>query len=153
MKTLKFMAVPFLLMVFCVAADSYQDFRTGTFTSVEGNVTVRTSDGRTFPAEVGTQIGQGDVVSTRSGSSASVVIDGLETTTTDIAQNSRVVFSELIMSPEAGTQSTLLDLTVGKILIKAEKVRSDSSRFEVKTPTSVVGVRGTTFAVEVEALD
>ena len=47
---------------------------------------------------------------------------------------------------------TVLDVSIGKILIQAEKLK-DGSRFEVKTPTSVVGVRGTKFSVKVEAIE
>ena len=61
--------------------------------------------------------------------------------------------AELIGNKEEGTQKTLLDLAIGKILIRAKKLHSEEEKFEVKTPTTIVGVRGTTFAVEVEALE
>ena len=54
---------------------------------------------------------------------------------------------------EGRVQTTLLDLAIGKILISAEKLDTPDSKFEVKTPTSVVGVRGTAFSVEVEAVE
>lgn len=44
--------------------------------------------------------------------------------------------------------STLLDVEIGSVLVKAEKLIG-SSKFEVKTPTSIVGIRGTTFEVNV----
>lgn len=43
-------------------------------------------------------------------------------------------------------ETTLLDVAVGNILIQAEKLKGDS-KFEVKTPASMVGIRGTTFSV------
>ena len=46
------------------------------------------------------------------------------------------------------TENTLLDVEIGNVLVKAEKLDGDS-KFEVKTPTSIVGVRGTTFEVQV----
>ncbi len=51
---------------------------------------------------------------------------------------------------EAGKESeqTLLDVSVGGILIQAEKLRGES-KFEVKTPTSIAGIRGTIFEVQV----
>ena len=51
-----------------------------------------------------------------------------------------------------GTSQTLLDLAVGKILIRVDKLHKKGDKFEIKTPTSIVGVRGTVFGVEVEAL-
>ena len=58
-----------------------------------------------------------------------------------------------MVDPKADTSKTLLDLAMGEILIKAQKVHGEKSQFEVKTPTSIVGVRGTTFNVKVEAVE
>ena len=44
--------------------------------------------------------------------------------------------------------NTLLDVGVGSVLVKAEKLAGDS-KFEVKTPVSIVGIRGTQFEVNV----
>ena len=60
--------------------------------------------------------------------------------------------SLFLKDDQAGTQNTLFDLSLGEILIKAKKLHSEKSKFEVKTPTSIVGVRGTTFSVTVEAV-
>ena len=79
----------------------------------------------------------------RSGKSAEV----------EIQANSQLLISELVMDASKGTEKTLLDLSVGKILIKAEELHDKDSKFEVQTPTSIVGVRGTTFAVEVEPIE
>ena len=49
---------------------------------------------------------------------------------------------------EAAKEQTLLNVNVGNVLIQAEKLMGDS-KFEVKTPTSIVGIRGTTFEVNV----
>ena len=49
---------------------------------------------------------------------------------------------------EDKTDKTLLDVQIGSVLVKAEKLIGDS-KFEVKTPTSIVGIRGTTFEVQV----
>lgn len=44
--------------------------------------------------------------------------------------------------------NTLLNIGVGSVLVKAEKLVG-ASRFELKTPTTIVGVRGTIFEVHV----
>ena len=48
----------------------------------------------------------------------------------------------------AKVENTLLNVGVGGVLIKAEKLVG-ASKFEVKTPTSIVGIRGTVFEVNV----
>jgi len=85
---------------------------------------------------------------------ALVNVDGKgQVATIEVKENSQLLFSELIIDEAMKKEKTLLDLAVGEILIKAQKVHGAESKFEVKTPTSIVGVRGTTFAVKVEALD
>jgi len=74
-------------------------------------------------------------------------------TTVEMKQNSKLQLAVLLGGKEAPTQTTLLDLSMGEILVKAQKVHSEKSKFEVKTPTSVVGIRGTTFSVAVETTE
>lgn len=46
-------------------------------------------------------------------------------------------------------EETKLDVENGKIFVKAKKLTTADSKFEVKTPTAIAGVRGTEFMVEV----
>jgi len=105
-------------------------------------------------AEVGMILHQGDILKTEGNSFVILSIDGKEETAiVEIEENSQLMISELVKDEERGSEKTLLDLAIGKILIKAKKIYSPESKFEVKTPTSVVAVRGTVFLVEVEALE
>lgn len=137
----------------CMLAYAAETPREAKVLDMEGSVEVRTSDGKMEPAEVGMVLGQGDIIKTGEDSFALVKLEGAETATVEVNKNSQILLSQMVMDQEKGTQSTVLDLAIGKVLIKAEKVHSDKSKFEVKTPTSVVGVRGTTFQVEVEGLE
>ncbi|MBI4711294.1 MAG: FecR domain-containing protein, partial [Candidatus Omnitrophica bacterium] len=51
--------------------------------------------------------------------------------------------------PVTGDKTTLLDLALGKIVVDVEKLKGNS-KFEVRTPTALSGVRGTTFEVTVK---
>ena len=91
------------------------------------------------------------MIRTKSDSSALLkLIYGNENALVMIESGSKLVLTELAAGDDANTYSTLLDLTMGEILIKSQKLHTPDSQFEVKTPTSVVGVRGTKFAVKVE---
>jgi hypothetical protein len=129
--------------------------RSAKILSLEGAVEVRLGSQKAWiPAEIGMVLGEGDVIKTRYDSYAVLNLDGSgETATVDITENSQLLLSELIKDESDDTETTLLDLAIGKILIKAQKLDTPESRFEVKTPTSVVGVRGTAFSVEVEAVE
>lgn len=106
------------------------------------------------PAEAGMVLHQGDALRVDEDSWALVNIDGSgQTALLELQEKSHVMFSMLLKDDKDQSQQTLLDLHIGKILIKARKLHSETSKFEIKTPTSVVGVRGTTFEVEVESLE
>ncbi|HPN73621.1 MAG TPA: FecR domain-containing protein [Candidatus Omnitrophota bacterium] len=153
MRTLKVAIMA--LAILGVAFSSYgsEAARTATILDIDGSVSVRLSDGISVPAEIGMEVGQGDAIATGSGSFALVRLEGMETATVEVSENSRVLLSELIMNESDSSQRTLLDLAMGKVLIKADKLHNEKSKFEVKTPTSVVGVRGTTFEVQVEGME
>ena len=57
-------------------------------------------------------------------------------------------FQSFSHEEESQVENTLLDVKVGGILVQAEKLIG-ASKFQVKTPTSTVGIRGTTFEVNV----
>ena len=57
-------------------------------------------------------------------------------------------FSKFRFDEASKVDNTLLEVGVGSVLVKAEKLVG-ASKFEVKTPTSIVGIRGTIFEVHV----
>ena len=152
LKIVPFLFVLVLLLSYQVSAQ--EAARTAEVIDLEGTVEVRPVGGSWTPAEVGMILRERDIIKTRLDSSALLNLDGDgKTATVDISENSQLMIAELIGDKKAGTQKTLLDLAIGKILIRAKKLHSEEERFEVKTPTTIVGVRGTTFAVEVESLE
>jgi hypothetical protein len=149
-----------LLVLFVFALGfSYYGFseeaeRIAKIVDLKGQVQLKSLQGDWVPAEVGTTLTQGHILKTAAKSQAVLKLDGAEeTATVEINENSQLMLSELLMDTEKGTQKTLLDLAIGKVLIKAQKLHDEKSKFEVKTPTSIVGVRGTSFSVEVEATE
>lgn len=126
--------------------------RIATITQVGGAVEVMTPKEAWKPANVGMVLNQADVIRTKAQSSAILNLDGGgETATVIVKGNSQLMLADLVMDKSDGSQKTLLDLALGEMLIKAKKIHSEKTSFEVKTPTSIVAVRGTTFSVTVEA--
>ena len=153
MKLLRLLLICVVAVGLCTIAYAAESPRTAKILDMEGSVEVRTPDGKMAPAEIGMVLNQGDIIKTDDDSFALVKLEGIETATVEVNKNTQILLSEMVMNPDDGLQSTVLDLAIGKVLIKAEKVHNENSKFEVKTPTSVVGVRGTTFQVEVEGLE
>jgi hypothetical protein len=128
--------------------------RTAKISEMKGTVEVKKASGDIVPAKAGMVLNEGDTIQTKADSSARLNVDGTaETATVDIKANAKMKLSEMLENKKDGVQMTLLDLSLGEILIKAKKLHSEKSKFEVKTPTSIVGVKGTTFSVTVEAVE
>ena len=155
MKTLRMLVVLVLMIGLASSAFAEVVKRSAKIIDFNGHVQVRVMGQRRWaPAESGMVLSEGDILRTKKNAWALVNLDGDgETATVTVQENSQLLISKLTKDEEKNYQETLLDLGLGKILIEAEKLHSEKSKFEVKTPTSVVGVRGTTFAVEVEALE
>lgn len=154
MKTLRLVCIIFLIAGMVSPVFSAVARRTAAIAQVNGTVEVKIGSADWVPAKTGLILNQGDIVRTKENSWALLNVDGMaETATVELKKNSRILLTELLENKEDMTQKTLLDLTIGEILIKAKKLHSGKSSFEVKTPTSIVGVRGTTFSVTVEAVE
>jgi len=154
MKIISMILVLGMAVSFCAAGFAEEAPRVATIIEMNGKVDVRMGSGPWMPATVGMLLNQGDTVKTMSDSFAVLNVDGTaETASVEVKENSNLRLAMLVQDKEAATQNTLLDLSLGEILIKAKKLHSDKSKFEVKTPTSIVGVRGTTFSVTVEAVE
>ena len=126
--------------------------RTATIIQLEGTVEVMAPKKAWKPANVGMVLNQADVIRTQAKSSTTLSLDGAgETATVIVKGNSQLMLADLVTNKSDNSQKTLLDLALGEILIKAKKIHSEKTSFEVKTPTSIVAVRGTTFSVTVEA--
>jgi hypothetical protein len=121
----------------------------GTLKNPGKNVFVKTRGGKWVPAQEGMVILPGDEVKTLKGSSAEVLLDGGKVGQVEIKEGSLFRINKAEVDPATGDNTTLIDLAIGKILVKVEKLKGNS-RFEVKTPTSYTGVRGTTFEVSVD---
>ncbi len=130
-----------------------QTARQATLQEAKGIVELKRGPAVWMPMKVGDILKQGDIVRTKAQSTAVIKLEGTaEGSTVEMKENTQMKFAELFEDKALKTQSTLLDVALGSILVKAEKLRAAGSKFEVKTPTSIVGVRGTTFSVTVEAI-
>ncbi|MEI7751552.1 MAG: FecR domain-containing protein, partial [Candidatus Omnitrophota bacterium] len=101
------------------------------------------------PAQDGMVILPGDEVKTASEGSVEVILDGGKVGRVEVKEGSLFRIAKAETDPATGDMNTLLDLAIGKILVKVESLKGNS-RFEVKSPTALTGVRGTLFEVTVK---
>ncbi|MBU1128491.1 MAG: FecR family protein [Candidatus Omnitrophica bacterium] len=123
---------------------------------LKGEAEIRTTGEEGWAsAEVELILNEGDVLRTKAGSGVvlELAAGGEEIATVEIEENSQLVIAEFTRDEDEGIQNVLLDLAVGRMLIKVQKLYSEKSKFQVKTPTSIVDVRKTIFVVEVESVE
>jgi len=123
------------------AATSYD----ARLTAVSGEVTVYPADGSSDPAagEEGMLLDEGDriVVSTETGASAEVALDGTSIVT--LSEGTDFTLTKLSRAEAE------LSLAFGSLIAKIQKLGDD--RLQVRTPGAVAAVRGTEFGVEAES--
>ncbi len=88
-------------------------------------------------AHIGLILSQGDIIRTENGK---VSVQSRDGATVLVKEFSKIRISEL------NKLSTEVDVTNGSLLIRVNKLGTNS-KFNVRTPTAVAGIRGTTFFV------
>ncbi len=121
----------------------------GEFSAIRGNVDITAPGAGARPAVPGDPVSVGDIVRTKSGSKAEIVFsDG---SVARLAPGSRIEITEYLVGKDE-TKSTFR-LFRGKIQSRVKNVFGGlfglfrKNRYEVHTPTAVIGVRGTDFFV------
>jgi hypothetical protein len=110
--------------------------------SLEGDVqVVRAGGEKPFAAFVNMRLTEGDRVITGTNGRAEIQMDDEVIIT--LVENTRIYLSELRGS--AGAQQSSIGLQAGGVGSSVNKKLDENSRFEIKTPTAVMGVRGTEF--------
>lgn len=116
-------------------------------TNVAGDVFVTRSGGaREFSAYGDMPVFQGDWL--RTGDNGSVTIAYANGTETTLGSDSDLTFEKLAGS--GGSTQTVLKLWSGSIWNKIKSLLNIDDQYEVETPTSVMGVRGTLYLVSVD---
>jgi hypothetical protein len=134
----------FLFILFPLAVQAEP---VGKFTHIEGGVDITSPGQMARPAHLGDEVSVGDDVRSKSRSKAEITfIDG---NILRLAKSTRVKINEYLFDKEQN--SAIIRLFRGKIQNRVKRVLGrvfgfkKRNRFEVHTPTAVVGVRGTDF--------
>ena len=147
-QRLRVAALVLFMAGLCATAQAQsQTQRSGTLKALQGDVTLVRGTTRT-PAAAGDGVIQADSIVTGPGSAASMVLrDG---TALVIGPNSQVSLARFEYESTTQKGSVLVDVLQGTIrMISGLIAKLDPDQVKVKTPTVVVGVRGTDFIVEV----
>ncbi len=109
---------------------------------LKGDVQIIRSGGeKPFKAFLNMKLSEGDRIITGSSASGKIQLDDEVVIT--LAENTSIYLSELRDSKDSKQSS--ISLQSGGVGSSIKKKLTDNSRFEIKTPTAVMGVRGTEF--------
>lgn len=109
-----------------------------------GESKVAHADGTEEKAQLGTTVKTGDTIIT--GPKGKVDLQFVNGSSIRIAPSTTLDFAKLAMNSSGG-RDTKLDLASGKLFVNVNKAKKEDE-FTVVTPTSIAGVRGTSFVVE-----
>lgn len=101
------------------------------------------------PAKTGDLIEQADVLTT--GPNGSVGITFIDNSRFSAGPNSRIELKQFRFNPTTQEGEFLTDMQQGTLAIVSGQIAKRSpDAMKVKTPTTILGVRGTTFAVKID---
>jgi hypothetical protein len=121
----------------------------GTIASLEGQAEVG-HDGAWQAASIGAAIHERDEL--RTGTPGRLRIVFQDDSVVTVSDNSHIVIDEQVFDPNRGVARSLIELLRGKLSsLVGEYSHGTGSKYEVKTPTAVCGVRGTEFVITYNA--
>lgn len=106
-------------------------------------------DGRSLAAKPGFKLEEGDIIATRANQRVGITF--IDDTRMAVGPDSRVTLDEYKYDRARQTGSSLTSVNRGSLGVDSGNItRTGADRMRVRTPTSTLGVRGTTFVVEVK---
>lgn len=97
------------------------------------------------PAALGLGVFQYDTVKTEEKSKVRITFE--DGSLFNLGESTQLEIREHIYAPEEARRSSLLAMLKGKMRVFCQKFAGRGSRFQVETPTAVIGIRGTEFIV------
>jgi len=116
----------------------------GVLRVVKGDVQIKTSKGETTKARIGGKVFPKDTVITGKDARAKIVM--VDNNEINVSPESQIEIQHYEYDPNGGKKDVLLNVIYGKVRSKVEqKYDGKTSKFQIKTPSAVAGVRGTDF--------
>jgi hypothetical protein len=120
-----------------------------TLSQVRGLVEVRSADGDAWQtASVGEQVKAGSRI--RTSPLADATLTFFDGSTTVIEPETEIAVVQLDTWQDGGGKAIVLRQQVGQTYSHVQPLLDPDARFEIRTPTAVMAVRGTAFALDVE---
>ena len=144
---MRFAGVATVLAALCLAGLAAAA-EIGQIKTAKGQVTIE-RDGRALPATVGTRLQSADVVKTGADSSVGITMD--DDSLLSAGSGSVLSLDRYAFEPTTGQGRFDASLNRGTLAVISGRIaKSSPDAMTVRTPTAILGVRGTEFVVSVE---
>lgn len=141
----------FLLFATTAVLDAAEAPPIAQVKTVSGQVAILRS-GERLPVKIGDALFEKDVVET--GSDGGIGITFVDNTVFSAGPNSQLALDEFSFDSTNFRGAMLADMRRGTLaVVSGDIARSSPGAMKIKTPTAQLGVRGTTFAVQVYGED
>lgn len=141
-------AVALVLALATAGPAAAQEQAIGQVNTETGTVAVERA-GQSLPLKIGDQVYQRDVVVT--GKDSSVGITFVDNSVFSTGPESRLALDQFHFDSNSFHGDMLARLQKGTLsVVSGDIARSSPGNMKIQTPTAILGVRGTTFAVEVK---
>ena len=122
----------------------------GLFMVVKGDIKVKNLKNETAAVKVGSKIMPGETVMSGADSRAKIVMS--DRNVFNVSPSTQFQITGYENDAKTGNKNVELNLIDGKVRSNVEqKYDGDKSKFQIKTPTAVAGVRGTQFVVSFDS--
>ncbi|MGZ6442447.1 MAG: FecR family protein [Pseudobdellovibrionaceae bacterium] len=141
---MKNVIVSLIAISFLFEAQALADQMYGILMVVKGSVKIQNASKQSTDAKVGSKVQVGDTIITGEDARAKVVMS--DRNVINVNPNTQVVISAYKNDAATGEKNVELNLLQGKVRNNVEQTYDgEKSKFLIKTPTAVAGVRGTQF--------
>ena len=137
------------LLILLILATSPSYAKIGDVIQQKGVTDVERKDGPTFE-KIDKDFGveSYDTIKTKNGRTA---IQFVDETRVDVTENSKLVIDEFVYDPNTSTGALALKASFGTVRYASGQIAKNSRQnIKIRTPTAVVGVRGTDFSLTVD---
>jgi hypothetical protein len=151
MRSIAKLGIAIAIILLSLSSASAELAKVAQIKTSSGQVTV-VRDGARLPAKVGDQLYEKDTLQT--GADSGVGITFTDNTALSMGPNSEVALAEYKFDSSNFKGAMLTDMRRGTLsMVSGDIARSSPGAMKVKTPTAILGVRGTRFAVQVGGSD
>jgi phage tail protein X len=120
----------------------------GVITYLEGQVQVkRAGENQWSPARPNMILSENDQVKALSQARVEFILDNQSALR--LSENSLLIIQKLEEDRTARKETARMEISLGRLWVRTAKLFNPASRYEVKTPTVIAGVQGTTYQVQV----